>query len=1323
VTKLNPQGNALVFSTLIGGNGNDIASTLVLDTAGNVYVGGSTDSTNFPTTFGVVQPGNRGGSDGFLSKLNPTGATLLYSTLIGSGGSDNVFSLKVDNVGNVYLAGQTSGLDYPVVNPFPTTPHGADRGVFRSTDAGANFGLKSKGLPDTYIEALEVDPGNSSILYAGTRGGVFKSRNGGDDWEPTGLSQFTRALAIDPTNTAVLYAGTPAGAYKSTNSGNSWSRMTGLFLNTTGGVFFPNVFAIKIDPSNASNIFIGTSSGPFRSTNGGSSWTRLITGLTFEEQQDIRALVFNPVTPSTVYVGTASSGVFKTTNSGTNWTSASSGLPNEPSPPINALVIDPTAPATLYLGTDFGVYKTTNGAANWTVSNNGLNSLFTDSSSRTASIQSLLVNPSSPSTIYAGQRASTGATGFALTAAFKSTDGGTSWTILRNGFPPTTINTIGALAIQPGTPAKLLVGSYGDQEAFVTKLSANGSSVLFSTYMGGELVDLATDVSLDTAGNIYVAGSTMGNGFVTTAGAFQPTLGGLRDLFVVKILGANNTPVYSTFIGGSLFEDSFGMEVDGAGNAYVLGATNSVNFPSTPGAFQRKKGDGGFSSTRDATITKVNQSGSALIYSSYLGGEDDEFAIPEVGHPIAIDPAGNAYITGQTSSFDFPTTASTADEDESSEHSFVAKIDETVNSFSITGRFLASNGTPISFGRISVTGTREFFSYTDNSGYYSIPNVTQGTYSVIATSSGFVSAPSSQTLTNVSTDQVVNFTGNRVHEISGRISQGGTDLRNIQVNLTGSTTLSTITSDSGNFSFPNLQPGGNFTVTPVRPGFTFTPTNQTFSNLNSDQFASFTTTSAIFFTVSGQVRDALNNPVANALIICAASNVSTTTTNASGNYVCSGLQPGVVTVTAIKAGLAFTPFRQTFTNLTSNQVQNFTGATLTGLTNKFAFVGSPGFIPDIYIMNANGSNRLNLTGTTETEEHPAWSPDGTKLLFSSYQTDTHSNEIFKINADGSALSRLTSNVFDESDPAWSPNSTKIAFTREVSSGPGGNADNSDIFVMNQDGTNAIDLTPTHLGDDYSPTWSPNSARIAFVRQLDVLGLSDNADIFVMNADGTGLTRLTNNAVFVDDLAWSPDGTKIAFSRRLSSSQYHLFVMNADGSGQTQLTSSPVGDPFFSSSTSPSWSPDSSKLVFSRFSSGQSIRKLFVINVNGTGFAALSDPTVSGSETEPAWQPTAQPVTGTTFTVTNVNDSGAGSFRQAIIDSNNNAGRDTVVFNILPIGGVKTINLLSALPIITSPVVIDGYTQGTSSSPPIELNGTGAGGGANGLFVNAGSSVI
>jgi Beta-propeller repeat len=216
----------------------------------------------------------------------------------------------------------------------------------------------------------------------------------------------------------------------------------------------------------------------------------------------------------------------------------------------------------------------------------------------------------------------------------------------------------------------------GDRDAFVTKVNAAGSALVYSTYLGGSDMDFANGIAVDSAGNAYATGATFSTNF-PTANALQSALGGQSDAFVTKLNAAGSAVVYSTYLGGDPSAPGSGIALDAARNAYVTGSTVSTNFP-TANAFQTAIGQAEFD---DVFLTKFNAAGSALVYSTYLGGTDYDY-----GLGIALDPAGNTYLTGSTSSRCFPTTTGAFDTTWGFgfPDAFVTKVSETAQPSTLT---------------------------------------------------------------------------------------------------------------------------------------------------------------------------------------------------------------------------------------------------------------------------------------------------------------------------------------------------------------------------------------------------------------------------------------------------------------------------------------------------------------------------------------------------------------------------------------------------------------------------------------------------------------
>jgi len=215
-----------------------------------------------------------------------------------------------------------------------------------------------------------------------------------------------------------------------------------------------------------------------------------------------------------------------------------------------------------------------------------------------------------------------------------------------------------------------------DSNAFVAELNPTGSALIYSTYLGGSGLSAVTPysgdngnaIAVDAAGNAYVAGETYSLDFPVTPGAFQTTNHAAANVdanaFVTKLNPAGTALIYSTYLGGSggtgAYENDKGhaVTVDASGHAYVAGETFSADFPVTPGAFQATNHALGNLST-NAFVTEVNATGTALVYSTYLGGSGFPAAgaaSGDKGNAIVVDPAGDAYVAGVTYSTDFPVT-------------------------------------------------------------------------------------------------------------------------------------------------------------------------------------------------------------------------------------------------------------------------------------------------------------------------------------------------------------------------------------------------------------------------------------------------------------------------------------------------------------------------------------------------------------------------------------------------------------------------------------------------------------------------------------------
>ncbi len=189
----------------------------------------------------------------------------------------------------------------------------------------------------------------------------------------------------------------------------------------------------------------------------------------------------------------------------------------------------------------------------------------------------------------------------------------------------------------------------GTTDAFAAEINPGGSALIWSTDIGGSGVSNGNGIAVDSTGNAYVVGSTTSNDFPVTPGAYQTSLAGKENGFITEIDRSGSRFDYATYLGGSKTDEINAVSVDAAGNAFVTGDTNSINiFPTASSAFQQSFAGG----SNDAFVAEINGSGTTLIYGSYLGGSaNDE------GTGIAVDSTDEAYVTGFTTSSDFPTTS------------------------------------------------------------------------------------------------------------------------------------------------------------------------------------------------------------------------------------------------------------------------------------------------------------------------------------------------------------------------------------------------------------------------------------------------------------------------------------------------------------------------------------------------------------------------------------------------------------------------------------------------------------------------------------------
>jgi uncharacterized repeat protein (TIGR01451 family) len=246
---------------------------------------------------------------------------------------------------------------------------------------------------------------------------------------------------------------------------------------------------------------------------------------------------------------------------------------------------------------------------------------------------------------------------------------------------------------------------------------------------------------------------------------------------------------------------------------------------------------------------------------------------------------------------------------------------------------------------------------------------------------------------------------------------------------------------------------------------------------------------------------------------------------------------------------------------------------------KIAYMSNTSGNFDIWVMDTDGTNPLQLTADPAWEGHPAWSPDGLHIAYVNQST----SDIWVMDPDGGNKEQLTTEPGSEWNPAWSWDGTKIAFGADRDSD---SSTRDDIWVMDADGTNPKQLT-TDPAQDVNPTWSPDGTKIAFESYR-----GNQWEVWVMDADGTNQVQLTNDPIAAGDPVWSPDGTKIAFGSFVNNN-CDVWLMDPDGSNLVQLTTHEYND------VDNAWSPDGKKIAYGSWGYDHTW-DIWVVNADGSG---------------------------------------------------------------------------------------------------------------------------
>jgi hypothetical protein len=662
VTKLSADGNTLLYSTVFGGNDEDAGSGITVDSSGNIYITGSTSSTNLPTTPGAMDSTLNGGRDAFVAKLNASGDLLIYGTYLGGNSWEYGIDIAVDGTGDAYVGGFTHG-DFPTTpSAFQTTFGGAWDGYVTKLNSDGSALLYSTylgGLGGDFVSSTAVDETGRVYVSGGAASTNFPTTPGA--WDRTcdncrtDVSEDGFVAKLDTDGSALIYStligGSSTPAYP--------ERFDSIVVDRVGNAYVAGRTTADDFPTTTNALQPGFGGGSrdgiVVKLNADGSALLYSTYLGGSGTDDARNIVIDTMGNAHVTGRTTSTDLptvdpLQATNSGAydafvaklnrdgsallystyfGGSGDENAYGSEPHHLAGNIALDSLGNIYLIGTTDSADFPTAN--ALQAVFGGGNYDAFV-----TKLTPSELPPPLVYSTYLGGSCEDRGydiavdslghvyVTGQIASVDFPTTPG--AYDRSNNDSPP-------------GCQINDYTG-----EAFISKLSADGSTLLYSTYLGGNSEDAGYAITVDGNGNVFLTGKTYSTDFPTTPGALDASLGGGRDAFVAKLNATGDDLVYSTYLGGSSWEYGLDIAVDAQGYAYITGFTHG-GFPTTPGVWQPSPGG-----SIDGFVVKLNLDGSAMVYSTYLGGSSNDG-----GQSIAVDHNGHAHITGGTHSTDFPT--------------------------------------------------------------------------------------------------------------------------------------------------------------------------------------------------------------------------------------------------------------------------------------------------------------------------------------------------------------------------------------------------------------------------------------------------------------------------------------------------------------------------------------------------------------------------------------------------------------------------------------------------------------------------------------------
>ncbi|MCO6509948.1 MAG: PD40 domain-containing protein [Aridibacter famidurans] len=1042
VAKLTPGGTEYVYSTYLGGSDYEESGGIAADAEGNAYIAGGTRSVDFPVgETPPIEPFS-GIFAACAAKLSADGSTLVYSTTFGGLERDFAHDIAVNGMGEAVLVGETKSADFPVHR---SAKHKS--GLHKSGDGGKNWRNNFEVIEGEAVNVVEIDPTDSSRVYAGTERGIWKSTDHGETWTNTSsglVALWVADLEVDPSNPNVVYAGVRfpggelgpgGGVYKSINGGASWTLSSNGIPSSVR-----NILSIELDPNDPNLILAGTANSLFpdplfRSTDGGSSW--------FEVGHNIAVSVsdieFDPSNSSIVYAtgGDSRFGFFKSTNQGLTWQISSSGIPEFSR--LYSVAVHPFNPNVLYAGVSGGMYRSTNAGASW-------QEVFDLPNSRAQ----LVFDPFDPSRIYAASQL-----GFYIATA-----NGTVWTKVGGGLK---YETLVALEADPNRQGVLFTGAVPGKEfdGFVTKINSAGNGFVYSSLFGSHAVpedfplEFAFGVAYGPTGSVYATGWTRHPGFPTTPGAFSNHYSGEWDAFVTRfddsrslrgtVTGGSGQPVQGVAIlvsgtnelreftgadgiyrfdnlteGGSFAVTPFKIGTNFTPESVLINGLNEdtvANFTSGP-AFRTISGQvvsdgaplGDVTVTLSGTANSVAQTGAAGSYS---------FSVPNGGdYEVSVSRSGYIF--------------------EPASVSFDKLFSDAVADFSASAGYIISgqvtlNGSGLMSVPVRVTGAAGGTKLTDGEGRFLFQLPAGGSYTVFAESGLYRFSPGSYAFEDLDSSAQISFSASAPLAASGRIALSShsflTTPPNIDIFVIEGSELVNLTASPEDDYEPAWSPDGRkIAFASIRDG------NWEIYVMNAD----------------GSQQTRLTNDFA----------VDRRPSwSPSGEFLIFESRPGGTSSSEIYRMRAD---GSELAQITNNSFYEHS-AKYSPDGNLIVFVSEQDGNAEIYVMNADGGNRKRLTTDPETDSDPAWSPDGSRIVFA--RGFQNAKELYLIDRNGSNELRLTQNQWEDMMPEFSPDGTKIVFVTTFE------CSNYDIFTMNADGSGRTQVTKCG-GSDTQPTWEP-----------------------------------------------------------------------------------------------------------------------------------------------------------------------------------------------------------------------------------------------------------